>query len=58
MEEEKKQGSKSKVLPIIKSVEVDSNASELDETDQIFDRAKSIEDTKRKFAVKVTRDDD
>ena len=30
----------------------------MDETDQIFDRAKSLEENKKKFAVKVTRDDD
>ena len=39
-------------------MEVDSNASEIDETDQVFDRAQSSRGNKKKFAVKVTRDDD
>ena len=60
MEEEKKQGNKKVKIPANKSlsIDVDSVRSELDENDQIFDRAKSLEDTKQRFAVKVTRDDD
>lgn len=59
-EEKKKQGNKQVKIPGTKSlsVDVDSVKSELDENDQIFDRAKSLEDTKQRFAVKVTRDDD
>ena len=53
-EEEKKASN----LTTVKSFDVDSNKSELDDADQIFDRAKSIEDTRKKYAVKVTRDDD
>ena len=49
---------KTSKLPTVQAVDIDSNESDIDDNDHIFDRAKSVEDTRKRFAVKISRNDD